>query len=671
MPETPDTSLHRARRWAAAAALAGALLGCAPSDGPPGVSRVTLALGAGLGPIDTLELRAGERVERFGLPLPGTLTLPVVAGTRVDLEVLATADARPYWRGEATLSPLLPGELARVDVPLHAAAEVRLSALPDGARLRAVRGANRWTLPPAADRGVIGAVPAGDVRIERALGERWVPVLCADVAQGETLQAALSPVPGEETCNGLDDDCDGLDDDGVTNACGACGDVPAETCNGLDDDCDGLVDDGVANACGACGDVPAETCNGVDDDCDGLVDDGVTNACGACGDVPAETCNSLDDDCDGLVDDGVTNACGACGDVPAETCNGLDDDCDGVLDEVAGLARFEAGGEAAQVAVGAGFALVSGVGGDTRQRVVTLADGGIEAVVPPVDGPVAAALWTPQGFVSVHLVAGALVATRLDPRVRPLEPTVHPLGLTGRAPRIAKVPWGFAIAYIDDAERAVLLTLDEAFAPFSGRHVVAPPPVAGAADASIWDIATVGSLVGVILSTADGVALHVFEAADFSPIPIAPPEAPEGTYHRPLGTGGGVHLSALGERFAAAWRESPAGPARLVFVDVKPAAVTEVALPEAWAAEITPTDLMSVTADAVVLAAERGRDAAGSVLIRVAAQPEGGLGSRLMDGVRAPRLGLEEDATVWVLRVEGAPPSDETLDLVEATELCP
>jgi hypothetical protein len=357
--------------------------------------------------------------------------------------------------------------------------------------------------------------------------------------------------------------------------------------------------------------------------------------------------------------------------VPAETCNGLDDDCDGVLDEVAGLARFEAGGEAAQVAVGAGFALVSGVGGDTRQRVVTLADGGIEAVVPPVDGPVVAALWTPQGFVSVHLVEGALVATRLDPRVRPLEPTVHPLGLTGRAPRIAKVPWGFAIAYIDDAERAVLLTLDEAFAPFSGRHVVATPPVAGAADASIWDIATVGSLVGVALSTANGVALHVFESTDFSPIPIAPPEAPEGTYHRPLGTGGAVHLAALGERFAAAWRESAAGPARLVFVDVKPAAVTEVALPEAWAAEITPTDLMSLTADAVVLAAERGRDAAGSVLIRVAAQPEGGLGSRLMDGVRAPRLGLEEDATVWVLRVEGAPPAGEMLDLVEATELCP
>jgi hypothetical protein len=257
MPETPDTSLRRARCWATAATLTGALLGCAPSDAPPGVSRVTLALGAGLGPIDTLELRAGERVERFGLPLPGTITLPVSAGARVDLEVLATADARPYWRGEATLSPLLPGELARVDVPLRAAGEVHLSGLPRGARLRSIRGAVRWTLPSAREGGVVGVVPAGAVRIERALDERWVPVLCVDVDQGATFRATLSPVPGAEDCNGLDDDCDGLVDDGVTNACGACGDVPAETCNGLDDDCNGLVDDGVTNACGACGDVPA------------------------------------------------------------------------------------------------------------------------------------------------------------------------------------------------------------------------------------------------------------------------------------------------------------------------------------------------------------------------------------------------------------------------------
>ncbi|MCC7534584.1 MAG: VCBS repeat-containing protein, partial [Deltaproteobacteria bacterium] len=76
-----------------------------------------------------------------------------------------------------------------------------------------------------------------------------------------------------------------------------------------------------------------ETCNGRDDDCDGRVDEGVTNACGRCGDVPRETCNGRDDDCDGRTDEGVTNACGRCGAVPAETCNGRDDDCDGATDE--------------------------------------------------------------------------------------------------------------------------------------------------------------------------------------------------------------------------------------------------------------------------------------------------------------------------------------------------
>ncbi|MCC7535497.1 MAG: hypothetical protein IT379_04765, partial [Deltaproteobacteria bacterium] len=84
--------------------------------------------------------------------------------------------------------------------------------------------------------------------------------------------------------------------------------------------------------CGAC--TPSrEVCNGRDDDCDGRTDEGVTHACGRCGDVPRETCNGRDDDCDGRTDEGVTNACGACGDLPRETCNGRDDDCDGATDE--------------------------------------------------------------------------------------------------------------------------------------------------------------------------------------------------------------------------------------------------------------------------------------------------------------------------------------------------
>ena len=119
---------------------------------------------------------------------------------------------------------------------------------------------------------------------------------------------------------------------------GLCVDPPPcveETCNDKDDDCDDRVDEGVENACGACGPVPAEVCNEEDDDCDGTSDEGVLNACGACGRLPAEACNGGDDDCDGLTDEGVLNACGRCGNVGADVCDGLDTDCDGLIDEAA------------------------------------------------------------------------------------------------------------------------------------------------------------------------------------------------------------------------------------------------------------------------------------------------------------------------------------------------
>ncbi|HJL17534.1 MAG TPA: MopE-related protein [Sandaracinaceae bacterium LLY-WYZ-13_1] len=174
-----------------------------------------------------------------------------------------------------------------------------------------------------------------------------------------TLSAGLSDIVRRsllvETCNGADDDCDSAVDEGVLNACGSCGAVPAETCDGSDEDCDGSVDEGVANACGTCGPPPAETCNRLDDDCDGIIDED-----GAGGDVcsgctpTAEICDNIDNDCDGSTDEGLTRSCGTdvgecspgsqtcsagswgtCsgGDGPdAETCNGLDDDCDGTID---------------------------------------------------------------------------------------------------------------------------------------------------------------------------------------------------------------------------------------------------------------------------------------------------------------------------------------------------
>ena len=121
---------------------------------------------------------------------------------------------------------------------------------------------------------------------------------------------------------------DGLVDEGVKNACGGCGAVPAELCNGVDDNCNGQVDEAFPSKGAACdgpdGDFCAEgqwVCNGV-----GLVcSDGTpTNS---------EACNGVDDNCNGQVDEGVKNACGSCGPLPAEACNGVDDNCNGVVDE--------------------------------------------------------------------------------------------------------------------------------------------------------------------------------------------------------------------------------------------------------------------------------------------------------------------------------------------------
>ncbi len=189
--------------------------------------------------------------------------------------------------------------------------------------------------------------------------------------------------PGEEVCNGVDDDCSsGVDDVlGRGNACtndnsfGSCpgvrdcadgstglvceGPVPTtEVCNYEDDDCDGTTDEGFAGL--------YESCSAGRGSCQrfGFVEcraDGSGTQCNAAaGPSASEKCDFLDNDCDGDTDegfagvgdvcfagaglcraagtlgctaDGAATACNAViGQGQAEACDLLDNDCDGATD---------------------------------------------------------------------------------------------------------------------------------------------------------------------------------------------------------------------------------------------------------------------------------------------------------------------------------------------------
>jgi hypothetical protein len=137
--------------------------------------------------------------------------------------------------------------------------------------------------------------------------------------------------PVDEICDGLDNDCDGSVDEDVpaSGQCAAgqgacrregalecnvalgeleCTATPAqpgnETCNGVDDDCDGPIDEGFGTG------TPCEAGEGLCARAGQRVCDGGEVVCNAePGDPEDETCNGQDDDCDGSVDEG--RVCGA------------------------------------------------------------------------------------------------------------------------------------------------------------------------------------------------------------------------------------------------------------------------------------------------------------------------------------------------------------------------
>jgi hypothetical protein len=136
--------------------------------------------------------------------------------------------------------------------------------------------------------------------------------------------------PGDETCNGLDDDCDFVADEG----CGEC--VPTEfgaetSCtDSQDNDCDELADCFDPDCPPCCRE---EVCgDGIDNNCDDLVDEYCGTPCTPNEYFSIADCrDGNDNDCDGQTDCEDLDCIIAC--CTAELCaDGNDNDCDGLID---------------------------------------------------------------------------------------------------------------------------------------------------------------------------------------------------------------------------------------------------------------------------------------------------------------------------------------------------
>jgi hypothetical protein len=184
--------------------------------------------------------------------------------------------------------------------------------------------------------------------------------------------------PGNELCDGLDNNCNGATDENDPGGGGACNtnlkgvcaagiqhcvsgalacqqsvQPSNEVCDGLDNDCNGQVDNGnpgggaacntgLLGACAAGHTVcqngaiacvqnvqpSAETCDGIDNNCNGQVDDGNPGGGAACNTGNQGVCSAGTSACSG-----GQIVCNQNVQPSAETCDGLDNNCNGQTDE--------------------------------------------------------------------------------------------------------------------------------------------------------------------------------------------------------------------------------------------------------------------------------------------------------------------------------------------------
>ncbi len=209
--------------------------------------------------------------------------------------------------------------------------------------------------------------------------------ICNDAEDGAVCDAE----PGDATdelCNDLDDNCDGETDEGfpVGDDCiddSALCDAPGVfVCS----------DDGESVDCDAPPVMPGdEVCNGLDDDCDDQTDEDFPTLGEACEDGVGECLRDGNVVCD--EDDGGVRCSETAGDPTAELCNGLDDNCDGRVDDRAPCAGPLAGRVRSwQIAAAddarCGANALGALAGDFNALLAASVDGGARAMLLRIPG---------------------------------------------------------------------------------------------------------------------------------------------------------------------------------------------------------------------------------------------------------------------------------------------